>query len=51
MTESALKVPVEQLTWRCDTEMLQFQSTEELPDLEGMLGQNGHSGPSTSAST
>lgn len=39
MTGSAVKVPVAHLAWRCDAELLDFQSTEELPDLEGMLGQ------------
>jgi lon-related putative ATP-dependent protease len=39
MTDSALKIPVEQLTWHCDAEQLEFGTTDELPDLEGLLGQ------------
>ena len=34
-----LRIPVERLTWRCDPEQFDFQSTEELPELEGLLGQ------------
>lgn len=39
MTGTAFKVPVERLKWRCASDLLDFQTTEELPDLEGMLGQ------------
>ena len=39
MTGTAFEVPVERLKWRCDSDLLDFQTTEELPDLEGMLGQ------------
>lgn len=39
MTDPASTVPLERLTWRCDPGLLDFESTAELPDLEGMLGQ------------
>ena len=39
MTDSPLKIPVARLTWHCDAELPEFRTTEELPDLEGMLGQ------------
>jgi len=33
------EVPVEKLRWRCDPERLKFQSTEELPVIEEIIGQ------------
>jgi lon-related putative ATP-dependent protease len=33
------EVPVEKLRWRCDPERLKFQSTEELPFTEEIIGQ------------
>lgn len=32
-------IPVEQLRWTCDTSLLDFTSTEELPDLDYAIGQ------------
>ena len=39
MIECELEVSAERLSWRCDPDLFDFQSTEELPDLEGMPGQ------------
>jgi lon-related putative ATP-dependent protease len=33
------EVPVERLRWRCDPEKLKFQSTEDLPVMEEIIGQ------------
>ncbi len=33
------EVPVEKLRWRCDPEKLKFQSTEDLPIIEEIIGQ------------
>ncbi len=33
------EVPVEKLRWRCDPEGLKFQSTDELPIMEEIIGQ------------
>lgn len=33
------RVPVEQLRWTCDTSLLDFTTTEELPDLDYAIGQ------------
>ncbi|NIS60763.1 MAG: AAA family ATPase [Proteobacteria bacterium] len=33
------EVPLEKLRWRCDPEKLQFQSTEDLPVTEEIIGQ------------
>jgi ATP-dependent Lon protease len=33
------EVPVERLRWRCDPETLKFQSTEDLPVMEEIIGQ------------
>ncbi|ABL00665.1 Lon protease family protein [Pelobacter propionicus] len=33
------RIPVEQLRWTCDTSLLDFTSTEELPDLDYAIGQ------------
>jgi predicted ATP-dependent protease len=33
------RIPVEQLRWTCDTALLEFTTTEELPDLEYAIGQ------------
>src|SRR6266542_4443903 len=33
------KVPVHKLSWRCDSELLEFQTTDELAELEGSVGQ------------
>ncbi len=34
------RVSVEQLRWTCDTALLDFTTTEELPDLDYAIGQN-----------
>lgn len=36
---SFLEVPLEKLRWRCDPASLPFETTAELPPLEGMIGQ------------
>ncbi len=33
------KVPVEKLSWKCDPGLFEFQTTEELTELEGTIGQ------------
>ncbi len=40
MDTDSLKVPPENLTTYCDPETLGFQTTEELPPLEGTVGQD-----------
>ena len=39
MTNSNHKVPVEQLRWECDPSQFDFNTTDELPELEGTIGQ------------
>jgi predicted ATP-dependent protease len=34
------KVPVERLRWRCNPGLFPFKTTEEIPPLEGILGQD-----------
>ena len=34
-----LKVPVEKLRWVCNTDQFDFETTEDLPDLEDTIGQ------------
>jgi len=33
------KLPIEKLSWKCDPELFQFQTTEDLPELDGSIGQ------------
>jgi lon-related putative ATP-dependent protease len=33
------KVPIEKLAWKCGPEIFEFETTEELPDLEDTIGQ------------
>ena len=33
------RVPVEQLRWTCDSALLDFATTEDLPDLDYAIGQ------------
>jgi lon-related putative ATP-dependent protease len=33
------KVPIEKLAWKCDPEIFEFETTEDLPDLEDTIGQ------------
>jgi hypothetical protein len=33
------EVPLEKLRWRCDPEKLEFQSTEDIPISEEIIGQ------------
>jgi predicted ATP-dependent protease len=33
------KIPVEKLSWKCDQELFQFQTTDDLPELDGSIGQ------------
>ena len=33
------KVTAEKLSWKCDSELLPFQTTEDLPELDGSIGQ------------
>jgi lon-related putative ATP-dependent protease len=39
MSADDCKVPVHKLSWRCGSELFDFQTTEELIDLEGTIGQ------------
>ena len=34
-----LKVPVEKLRWECDPAQFDFTTTDELPELDGAIGQ------------
>ena len=40
MTLDRHRVPVEQLRWTCDTALLDFTTTEDLPDLDYAIGQS-----------
>lgn len=39
MSDNDLRVPLENLRWVCDPEMLDFSTTNDLPELEGTIGQ------------
>ncbi len=39
MTDSRLKLPLEKLRWECDPNQFDFQTTNDLPELEGTIGQ------------
>lgn len=39
MSDNDLRVPLENLRWVCDPEMLDFATTDDLPELEGTIGQ------------
>ncbi|KAF0220360.1 MAG: peptidase S16 lon domain-containing [Geobacteraceae bacterium] len=39
MSNDNFKVPVEQLRWECDTNQFDFNTTDELHELEGTIGQ------------
>ncbi|SNB47945.1 Lon protease family protein [Geobacter sp. DSM 9736] len=39
MIADELKVPVERLRWECDPAHFDFQTTDDLPELEGTIGQ------------
>ncbi|MFH0965443.1 MAG: AAA family ATPase [Planctomycetota bacterium] len=40
MSGKAKELPAEALRWRCDAKQLRFRSTEELPGLGGLIGQD-----------
>lgn len=39
MPNDNLKLPVDKLRWTCDPEQFDFNTTEDLPELEGAIGQ------------
>lgn len=39
MDTNALKLPVEKLRWECDPNQFDFNTTEDIPELEGSIGQ------------
>jgi hypothetical protein len=39
MSTDDYKVPLEKLRWVCDPELFDFKTTEDLPELEGTIGQ------------
>jgi lon-related putative ATP-dependent protease len=39
MSADDLRVPVEKLSWKCPEDFFEFGTTEELPELEGTIGQ------------
>jgi lon-related putative ATP-dependent protease len=39
MSADERKVPVHKLSWRCEPELFEFRTTEELAELEGTIGQ------------
>lgn len=39
MTESRFRLPLEKLRWECDPNQFDFQTTNDLPELEGTIGQ------------
>ncbi len=39
MSDNDLRVPLDNLRWVCDPEMLDFSTTDDLPELEGTIGQ------------
>ena len=39
MVADDCKLPVEKLSWKCDPDIFEFQTTEELPELEVTIGQ------------
>ncbi len=39
MSADERKVPVHKLSWRCESELFEFQTTDELAELEGSIGQ------------
>ncbi len=39
MLRDDFKVPIEKLAWKCDPEIFEFETTDELPDLEDTIGQ------------
>ncbi len=39
MATEELKVPLKDLRWICDTEQFDFETTDDLPDLEDTIGQ------------
>ena len=39
MSLDDFKIPVERLSWTCDPALFDFETTEELPDLEDAIGQ------------
>ena len=39
MTETNRKLPVEKLRWECDPSQFGFETTNDLPELEGTIGQ------------
>ena len=39
MSTDDLRVPVEKLSWKCPEDFFEFRTTEELPELEGTIGQ------------
>ncbi|QEM69362.1 AAA family ATPase [Geobacter sp. FeAm09] len=39
MSSTKLLIPAEKLRWQCDPHSLDFETTEELPDLEDAIGQ------------
>jgi lon-related putative ATP-dependent protease len=39
VAESDLKIPTDRLRWSCDPSLFEFETTSDLPELEGTLGQ------------
>jgi len=39
MSVDDCKISFEKLAWKCDPDFFTFQTTEELPELEGTIGQ------------
>ncbi len=39
MSTDDYRVPLEKLRWVCDEDLLDFRTTEEIPELEGAIGQ------------
>src|SRR5574341_633121 len=39
MSTEDRKVPVEKLSWKCNSDLIEFETTDDLPELEGTIGQ------------
>lgn len=39
MTAEQCKVPINRLRWECDLQQFDFETTEDIPELEGSIGQ------------
>jgi predicted ATP-dependent protease len=40
LTDSAPSLPADRLRWRCDVDLLNFASTDDIPPLDGTVGQD-----------